>query len=47
MDEEELKAMNAALKDLSDEYKQLYTDNHLFINLDAEEISPTDQEDLP
>ncbi len=46
MDKEEIKAMNAALEDLSDEYRQIYTDNHIFIHIDAEEASTTDQEDL-
>ena len=45
MNDEEIKAMNAALEDLNDEYRQIYTDNHLFI--DAEETTTTDQEDLP
>ncbi len=44
MDEEEIKAMNAALEDLGEEYKQIYTDNHLFI--DAEEDSTIDQENI-
>ena len=45
MDDEEIKAMKAALEDLGEEYRELYTDNHLFI--DAEEASTPYQENIP
>jgi len=47
MDEEETKAMLAAIEDLSDEYKDLYADTNIFIDIYAEEINSSDQEDIP
>lgn len=44
MDEEEIKAMNAAIEDLDEEYRELFIPNYL---IDAEEDHPSHQEDFP
>lgn len=44
MDEEEIKAMNAAIRDLDEEYRESLIPNYL---IDAEEDYPSDQEDFP